>query len=88
MAGALVICLSAAAALLAVIKNTHARVKQPPNLWLIPLVSPRVCHLYDGAALNLVWTKHTNLNSYLLLTTRMKLKPKNRKMTIRIMLKH
>jgi lipoprotein signal peptidase len=63
MAGALVICLSAAAALLAIVKNTHARVKEATDLRLVALIGSAVRNFYDRTALNFIRTEYTNLNT-------------------------
>jgi hypothetical protein len=63
MAGALVICLAATATLLAIIKNTHTRVKEATDLWLIALVCAAVRNFYDRTAFNFIRTEYTNLNA-------------------------
>jgi hypothetical protein len=63
MAGALVIRLAAAATLLAIIKNTHARVKEAADLRLIALVCAAVRNFYDRTAFNFIRTEYTNLNA-------------------------
>ncbi len=47
MAGTLVIRLPTASALLAIVKNTHAGVKQAPDFWLGALICAGVRDLYD-----------------------------------------
>jgi len=63
VAGAFVICLSAAAALLAIIKDTHARVKEAADFRLIALIGSAVRNFYDRTALNFIRTEYTNLNT-------------------------
>jgi hypothetical protein len=61
MAGALVVRLPTASALFPVVKDTHARIKEASNLWLIPLICTPIRDFHDRSALNLVRTKHANL---------------------------
>ncbi len=64
MSGALVIRLTTAAALLAVVQNTHAGVKETADLRLRAIIGAGVGNFHNRTALNLLWAEHANLNAY------------------------
>jgi len=61
--GAVVIRLATAAAGLAIVQNTHARIEQAPDAGLIAIVGPGIRDLDDRALLDLIGTEDTELNA-------------------------
>jgi hypothetical protein len=64
MSRAAVIRLPTTAARLAIVQNTHARIKQATNTGLTPIIRPGVCHLYHRALLDFLWPKDAELDSH------------------------
>jgi hypothetical protein len=61
---ATVIRLAAATTGLSVIEHSHAGIKETANAGLIPIIGSGVRNLYDGALLNLIWTKNPELDTH------------------------
>jgi hypothetical protein len=60
VAGALMVIETTGAAELAVLQDTHAGIRETPNLTVLRAV---VRHLHHGASCDLIGSKHTELNA-------------------------
>jgi hypothetical protein len=61
--GALMVCLTTAAASLSIVQNTHSRIKEATNSGLIAIICSCICNFNYGTSFNLIRTEDSKLNS-------------------------
>jgi hypothetical protein len=64
MAGTAVIRLTTASTRLSIIKNTHSRVKESCNPWLISIVSSCICDFYNRASFDFFRAEDSKLYTH------------------------